>query len=152
MLKCGFHIISFNFFIFSTVDDNLDDIVDGTHKCFMKQYLKNWPFPHLTHYKIGQSINVDLNGVLAKCTVDAVDCSLMQVVFEVSIFFWCVVFYSDLCLFFFFCFVFLWWFTLICDIVFRSVTSNPKALQYTKEKKQKQLPKRWNWDFEFEEL
>ncbi|XP_017283495.1 histone-lysine N-methyltransferase SETDB1-B [Kryptolebias marmoratus] len=64
------------------LDDNLDDISDGPHKCFMKQYLKNWPFPHLTHYKVGQSINVDVNGVLQKCTVDAVDCSLIQVVFE----------------------------------------------------------------------
>lgn len=80
------------------MDDTLEDIFDGTHKSFMKQYLKNWPFPHLTHYKIGQSINVDLNGVLSKCTVDAVDSSLMQVVFEVSISF-CAVFSSDFCLF-----------------------------------------------------
>ncbi|XP_013860509.1 histone-lysine N-methyltransferase SETDB1-A [Austrofundulus limnaeus] len=64
------------------LDDTLEDILDNTHKSFMKQYLKNWPFPHLTHYKMGQSINVDVNGVLAKCTVDAVDCSLMQVTFE----------------------------------------------------------------------
>lgn len=70
---------------FCTVDDNLEDIPEGTHKCFLKQYLKNWPFPHLTHYKVGQIINVDVEGTLQRCTVEAVDCSLMQIVFRVSI-------------------------------------------------------------------
>uniref|UniRef100_A0A1A7XWZ4 Uncharacterized protein n=1 Tax=Iconisemion striatum TaxID=60296 RepID=A0A1A7XWZ4_9TELE len=64
------------------LEDNLDDIPDSPHKCFMKQYLKNWPYPHLTHYKEGQSINVELNGTLQVCTVEVVDCSLIQVVFQ----------------------------------------------------------------------
>ncbi|XP_037542502.1 histone-lysine N-methyltransferase SETDB1-B [Nematolebias whitei] len=66
------------------LDDNLEDIPEGTHRGFLKQYVKNWPFPHLTHYKVGQIINVEVEGALQRCTVDAVDCSLMQIVFRGS--------------------------------------------------------------------
>ncbi|XP_072246988.1 histone-lysine N-methyltransferase SETDB1-B-like [Leuresthes tenuis] len=64
------------------LEDTIDDIPDGPHKCFMKQYLMNWPYPHLTHYKVGQSINVEVNGAQQKCEVVVVDCSLIQVVFQ----------------------------------------------------------------------
>ncbi|XP_041866620.1 histone-lysine N-methyltransferase SETDB1-B-like isoform X2 [Melanotaenia boesemani] len=64
------------------LEDALEDIPDNPHKGFMKQYLKNWPYPHLTHYKADQSINVEVNGVQQKCKVEMVDCSLIKVVFE----------------------------------------------------------------------
>ncbi|MED6282402.1 hypothetical protein CHARACLAT_031756, partial [Characodon lateralis] len=63
-------------------EDVLDDIPDGAHKCFVRQYLKDWPYPHLNKYRAGQSFNVELNGVMQMCEVVAVDCSLMQVVFQ----------------------------------------------------------------------
>lgn len=64
------------------LEDVLDDIPQGPHKSFMKKYLKDWPYPHLTQYKVGQSINVELNGVQQRCDVQVVDCSLIQVVFQ----------------------------------------------------------------------
>lgn len=64
------------------MDDPVGDLPDGPHKCFMEQYLKTWPYPHLTHYKEGQTLKIELNGVHQKCQVEAVDCSLMKVVFE----------------------------------------------------------------------
>lgn len=70
--------------LFLTVEDALDDIPGGPHKSFLKKYLKDWPYPHLTQYRAGQSINVELNGVQQRCEVQVVDCSLIQVVFQVS--------------------------------------------------------------------
>nr|XP_020441666.1 histone-lysine N-methyltransferase SETDB1-B-like isoform X2 [Monopterus albus] len=64
------------------LDDVLEDVPDGSHKRFMKQYLKDWPYPHLTQYRPGQSFNAELNGVQQRCEVQVVDCSLMQVVFQ----------------------------------------------------------------------
>ncbi|XP_043993287.1 histone-lysine N-methyltransferase SETDB1-B-like isoform X2 [Gambusia affinis] len=64
------------------MSDPLGDLVDGPHKCFMEQYLRSWPYPHLTHYKEGQILKIELNGVHQKCQVELVDCSLMKVVFE----------------------------------------------------------------------
>ncbi|KAM4591571.1 histone-lysine N-methyltransferase SETDB1-B-like [Odontesthes bonariensis] len=64
------------------LEDALDDIQDDAHRCFMKQYLETWPYPHLTHYKVGQCINVEVNAVQQKCEVEEVDCSLIQVVFQ----------------------------------------------------------------------
>ncbi|XP_041868027.1 histone-lysine N-methyltransferase SETDB1-B-like [Melanotaenia boesemani] len=64
------------------LDDVFDDVPDGPHKCFMKQYLKDWPYPRLNKYRAGQSFNVELNGVQQRCEVLAVDCSLMQIVFQ----------------------------------------------------------------------
>ncbi|XP_029976638.1 histone-lysine N-methyltransferase SETDB1-B-like [Salarias fasciatus] len=66
------------------LENTLDDLPDGRHKIFLTQYLKNWPYPHLTQYKIGQCINVELEGTLQKCKVETVDCSLMEVVFQES--------------------------------------------------------------------
>lgn len=71
--------------IFKPLENALDDIPDGQHKDFLKQYLKNWPYPHLTQYKVGQCINAELQGAMQKCKIEAVDCSLMQVVFEESL-------------------------------------------------------------------
>ncbi|XP_053190332.1 histone-lysine N-methyltransferase SETDB1-A-like [Scomber japonicus] len=62
--------------------DALDDIPDSPHKYFMKQYLKAWPSPHLCQGKVGQLLNVELNGVQQRCEVQVVDCSLIQVVFQ----------------------------------------------------------------------
>ncbi|XP_039976940.1 histone-lysine N-methyltransferase SETDB1-B-like isoform X2 [Xiphias gladius] len=62
--------------------DPLDDILDDTHKNFMKEYLMSWPYPPQTQYKVGQLINAEFNGVQQKCEVQVVDCSLIQVVFE----------------------------------------------------------------------
>ncbi|XP_020495940.1 histone-lysine N-methyltransferase SETDB1-B isoform X2 [Labrus bergylta] len=64
------------------LEDPLDDLRDGPHKTFMTRYLKDWPRPHLTVYKAGQSISVDLNGVEQRCEVQEIDSSLMQVVFK----------------------------------------------------------------------
>lgn len=66
------------------LEEVVDDIFDSTHKSFMKQYLKDWPYPHLTQYRPGQSLNVELEGVLQRCDVQLLDSSLMQVVFRDS--------------------------------------------------------------------
>ncbi|XP_035847253.1 histone-lysine N-methyltransferase SETDB1-A-like isoform X2 [Sander lucioperca] len=62
--------------------DPLDDIPDGTHKNFIKQYLKAWPYPPQTQYRIGQAVNAEFNGIVQKCEVQAIDSSLIQVVVE----------------------------------------------------------------------
>ncbi|XP_068603500.1 histone-lysine N-methyltransferase SETDB1-B-like isoform X2 [Brachionichthys hirsutus] len=63
-------------------EDSLEDLPDGLHKTFMKKYMRDWPYPHLTHYSPGDDLNVDVNGVQQKCDVEVVDCSLMEVVFQ----------------------------------------------------------------------
>ena len=73
-------------FVFSpTVENAVDDIPDSPHKSFMRQYLKDWPYPHLTQCRPGQSLNAELDGVQQRCEVQVVDCSLIQVVFQVGI-------------------------------------------------------------------
>lgn len=67
------------------MDNAYDDIPDSPHKNFIKQYLKDWPYPHLTQYKVGQSFNAELGGVQQKCEVQIVDSSLIHVVFQVSV-------------------------------------------------------------------
>ncbi|XP_067468745.1 histone-lysine N-methyltransferase SETDB1-A-like isoform X1 [Thunnus thynnus] len=64
------------------LEDAVDDIPDGSHKSFMRQYIKDWPYPHLTQCRPGQSLNAELNGVQQRCEVQVVDCSLIQVVFQ----------------------------------------------------------------------
>ncbi|XP_071355737.1 histone-lysine N-methyltransferase SETDB1-B-like isoform X1 [Trachinotus anak] len=64
------------------LEDVLEDVSDSSHKHFMKQYLKDWPYPHLTQYRAGQALNVELNGVQQRCEVQVVDSSLIQVVFQ----------------------------------------------------------------------
>ncbi|XP_017282154.1 histone-lysine N-methyltransferase SETDB1-B isoform X2 [Kryptolebias marmoratus] len=65
------------------LEDVLDDVPGGPHKCFMRLYLKDdWPYPRLNKYRIGQTFNVELNGVQQMCEVQAVDSSLIQVVFQ----------------------------------------------------------------------
>lgn len=49
----------------------------------MKEYLKMWPYPPQTQYKVGQVINSELNGIQERCEVQVVDCSLIQVLFQV---------------------------------------------------------------------
>ncbi|XP_028256655.1 histone-lysine N-methyltransferase SETDB1-B-like [Parambassis ranga] len=64
------------------VEDVLDDLSNHMHRCFMKKYLRDWPYPYLTQYKPGQTINVELDGVQQASEVQVVDCSLMQVCFQ----------------------------------------------------------------------
>ncbi|XP_074469247.1 histone-lysine N-methyltransferase SETDB1-B-like [Sebastes fasciatus] len=64
------------------LENGVDDIPDSPHKSFIIQYLKDWPYPHLTQYRAGQTLNVELNGSQQKCEVQVVDCSLMQVLFQ----------------------------------------------------------------------
>ncbi|XP_022602635.1 histone-lysine N-methyltransferase SETDB1-B-like [Seriola dumerili] len=71
-----FHMVS------KPLTDPLDDIPDGAHKDFMKEYLKNWPYPPMIQYKVGQLINAEFNGVQQKCEVQVADCSLIKVVFQ----------------------------------------------------------------------
>lgn len=67
-----------------TVADPLDDILDENHRNTMKLYLEAQPYPPVTQYRVGQMINAEFEGFLQKCEVLKVDCSLMQVVFQVS--------------------------------------------------------------------
>lgn len=62
--------------------NSLDDLPDTPHKNFMAQYLKDWPYPHLTQYRCGQSLCVEINGEQKPCDVVQVDCSLIQVSFQ----------------------------------------------------------------------
>ncbi|CAK6949219.1 histone-lysine N-methyltransferase SETDB1-A-like isoform X2 [Scomber scombrus] len=62
--------------------DPLDDIPDGTHKYFMRDYMKAWPYPPQTQYSVGRTVNVELNGAQKKCEVVQIDSSLIQVVFQ----------------------------------------------------------------------
>lgn len=64
------------------LESALDDIPDGLHKSFMRKYLKDWPYPHLTQYNVGQTLNVEVDGEWKKCEVLVTDCSLMRVVFQ----------------------------------------------------------------------
>ncbi|XP_033950975.1 histone-lysine N-methyltransferase SETDB1-B-like isoform X1 [Pseudochaenichthys georgianus] len=59
--------------------DPLDDIPDVSHKSFMQRYLKAWPYPPQTQYRVGQAINAELNGVIQRCTVQTIDSSLFKV-------------------------------------------------------------------------
>lgn len=68
-----------------TVADPLDDIPDGPHKDFMQGYMRAWPYPLQTQYRVGQGVNAEFDGVLQRCEVLVVDCSLMQVLVTVSI-------------------------------------------------------------------
>lgn len=82
---CWVKCLLYKVFFFSvTVTDPLDDIPDECHRNFMKAYLKNWPYPPQTQYKVGQIINAEYNGNQEKCEVMKVDCSLVQVVYQVS--------------------------------------------------------------------
>lgn len=64
------------------LENVLDNIPDGLHKSFMSKYLRDWPYPHLTQYKTGQNLNVEVDGDRKRCEVLVVDCSLMHVVFQ----------------------------------------------------------------------
>uniref|UniRef100_UPI0037E77747 histone-lysine N-methyltransferase SETDB1-B-like isoform X1 n=2 Tax=Semicossyphus pulcher TaxID=241346 RepID=UPI0037E77747 len=68
--------------VHSPMTNPLDDIPDGFHKDFMKDYLRSMPFPPQSSYRVGQTLNAEFEGVQQKCRVQDVDCSLIQVVFE----------------------------------------------------------------------
>lgn len=62
----------------------LKEIANKRHRNFMKEYIREWPFLPQTDFMIGETVNAELNGVQQKCVVEAVDCSLIQVLFLVS--------------------------------------------------------------------
>ncbi|XP_041665533.1 histone-lysine N-methyltransferase SETDB1-B-like [Cheilinus undulatus] len=66
------------------LENALDDLPAGPHKSFMTRYLRDWPYPHLTLYKAGQNIAVELEGAQQRCDVVEIDSSLMQVLFVES--------------------------------------------------------------------
>ncbi|XP_026202695.1 histone-lysine N-methyltransferase SETDB1-like isoform X2 [Anabas testudineus] len=68
--------------VYKPLTDPLDDVTCSTHRNFMKEYLKMWPYPPQTQYKVGQVINSELNGIQERCEVQVVDCSLIQVLFQ----------------------------------------------------------------------
>ncbi|XP_014910137.1 histone-lysine N-methyltransferase SETDB1-B-like isoform X1 [Poecilia latipinna] len=68
--------------VYRPLDNPLDDIPDEIHRNFMKEYLEDWPYPPQTQYKVGQAIKADYKGVMQKCEIIAVDCSLVEVIFE----------------------------------------------------------------------
>lgn len=79
-----------------TVENPLDDILDEKHKLFMQNYLKKWPYPPMTQYHVGQTVNVERNGFLQRCKVLEIDCSLMEVVFLVCSILSCSCFFKIL--------------------------------------------------------
>lgn len=66
-----------------TVKDPLEDIQDDRHRSFIKQYLKEWPYPPQSRYKEGQVLKVERQGTMQNCEVLLVDSSLIKVVFQV---------------------------------------------------------------------
>ncbi|XP_026045612.1 histone-lysine N-methyltransferase SETDB1-B-like isoform X1 [Astatotilapia calliptera] len=70
--------------VWKPLENIADDIPEGPHKDFIEHYLNKWPYPQLTQYRLGQTLNAELNGVLQKCEVQIIDCSLMQVIFQES--------------------------------------------------------------------
>ncbi|KAM4725045.1 uncharacterized protein FYW61_013303 isoform 2-T2 [Anableps anableps] len=68
--------------VYRPLENPLDDIPDQIHREFMREYLRVWPYPPQTQYKVGQTIKADYEGVMQKCEVIMVDCSLVEVIFE----------------------------------------------------------------------
>ncbi|XP_061838746.1 uncharacterized protein [Nerophis lumbriciformis] len=64
------------------LSEPVEDIQDKAHRSFMAQYLRDWPYPHLTQYKPGQTASVEFNDEYHKCKVELVDSSLIQVLFK----------------------------------------------------------------------
>ncbi|XP_072226872.1 uncharacterized protein [Leuresthes tenuis] len=62
--------------------DPLGDISNESHRNYLREYLKRWPFPPQTQYKVGQTLNAEYNGSQEKCEVLAVDCSLIHISFS----------------------------------------------------------------------
>ncbi|XP_041868024.1 histone-lysine N-methyltransferase SETDB1-A-like isoform X9 [Melanotaenia boesemani] len=62
--------------------DPLNDITEQTHQSYMREYLKHWPHPPQTQYRVGQPVKVEHNGTLQRCEVVSIDCSLMEVSFK----------------------------------------------------------------------
>ncbi|KAM9340202.1 histone-lysine N-methyltransferase SETDB1-A [Symphorus nematophorus] len=74
--------LPFLYLVCRPLADPLDDIGDDSHKNFLKEYIKSWPYPPQIQYRVGQIINAELNGVQQTCEVLEVDCSLIQVLFR----------------------------------------------------------------------
>ncbi|XP_008278763.1 histone-lysine N-methyltransferase SETDB1-B-like [Stegastes partitus] len=68
--------------VYKPLPDPLDDIKDDNHRCFMKEYMRSWPYPPQTQYKVGQTTNAEFDGVQQKCEVVLLDSSLIEVVFK----------------------------------------------------------------------
>ncbi|XP_037548922.1 histone-lysine N-methyltransferase SETDB1-A [Nematolebias whitei] len=76
-LYCGLPLIRL---VCKPLADPLDDIPDENHRNYMRGYLNSWPYPLLSHYRAGQTLNIEYNGVQQKCDVLEVDSSLIYVV------------------------------------------------------------------------
>lgn len=83
LLFAGIVIIFFCLFP-STVANPLEEIANEQHRCFMMEYIREWPFLPQIAFMVGETINAELNGAQQKCVVEVVDCSLIQVLFLVS--------------------------------------------------------------------
>ncbi|XP_020495930.1 histone-lysine N-methyltransferase SETDB1-A [Labrus bergylta] len=68
--------------VFGQMKDPLDDIPDGVHKDFIKEYMASLPFPVQTSYRVGQTLNAEFEGFLQKCEVVQIDNSLIRVLFQ----------------------------------------------------------------------
>ncbi|XP_034017084.1 histone-lysine N-methyltransferase SETDB1-A-like isoform X2 [Thalassophryne amazonica] len=68
--------------LYKPPENVVDDIPAGIHKTFMKSYLKDWPFPQVIHFRVGQTISVERNGAYRKCEVQQVDCLLVKICFQ----------------------------------------------------------------------
>ncbi|XP_076011318.1 uncharacterized protein LOC143004348 isoform X2 [Genypterus blacodes] len=68
--------------VYKPLKEPLDDISNLAHRIFLKAYLSHWPYPRMSLYNIGQVIIAECHGVLKSCEVQAVDCSLILVVFQ----------------------------------------------------------------------
>ena len=68
------------------VVDPWEDIHNDAHRRFIRGYLKVWPYPPMADYGVGEQLNVECEGVQRACEVLHTDCSLMHVLFKVSVF------------------------------------------------------------------
>ncbi|MEQ2241632.1 hypothetical protein ILYODFUR_027287, partial [Ilyodon furcidens] len=68
--------------VYRPLADPLGDILDDNHRDFMREYLRVWPYPPVTQYKVGHILKAEYEGIMQKCEVITVDCSLIEVIFE----------------------------------------------------------------------
>ncbi|XP_067111743.1 histone-lysine N-methyltransferase SETDB1-A isoform X1 [Osmerus mordax] len=59
-----------------------EDIEDKTYKDFLVEYLKVYPYTPMAQYRLGQHINTEHNGIQKRCQVEAIDSSLIHILFQ----------------------------------------------------------------------
>lgn len=60
-----------------------EDIEDKTYKDFLVEYLRVYPYTPMAQYRLGQHINTEHNGIQKRCQVEAIDSSLIHILFQV---------------------------------------------------------------------